>query len=445
QVVLSGWRRFAGGCMVGAALLCTAVAHASNSDWLLHAERLIAERRATEAYEQLRARELEFAGSPRFDYLLGIAALDAGRPAEAIAPLQRVLAVEPRFAGARMELARALYESGAREQAGRQFESLLTDNPPPATRAVIERYLTAIRERAAVDATATRRSAYIDFGSGYDSNANGSTADTQFLGFTLNARNIETSSPFVELAVGGLWGRPLSPRTGLSASARLSHRHNPDAPFVDQSIAFVGGSYLFKVGATRVALGLNGFQGWLDGEQHQRSGNIELGATRLLRDRWELATSLRAGRLDFLQDRLQILDADRYLAGAALTRLNLLQGTARFGMALLAGKDEARRRHSPYGNDRWGARVFGGILLRPQSTLYGEIAFVDTRYEGQGFFGRQRRDEQASAYIGIDWQNWPRAGWTVTPQLRYTNQDSNVSLYRYDRVEALVFIRRSFD
>jgi hypothetical protein len=191
-------------------------------------------------------------------------------------------------------------------------------------------------------------------------------------------------------------------------------------------------------------VGINGFHGLLDGEEHQRSANLELGASRVFADQWEFAGLLRAGRLDFLQDDLEILDVDRYLGGIALTRLNLRNGTARLGAAALVGRDDERRASSPYGNEKWGLRLYGGILLRPQSTLYGEVLYLDTQFEGVGFFGAQRRDEQAMAYVGVDFQNWPRIGWTVSPQLRFTDNRSNVSLFKYERFEAMVFVRRLF-
>jgi hypothetical protein len=35
-------------------------------------------------------------------------------------------------------------------------------------------------------------------------------------------------------------------------------------------------------------------------------------------------------------------------------------------------------------------------------------------------------------------------GWRVVPQLRYTDNRSNVTLFRFDRFEASVFVRREF-
>jgi predicted Zn-dependent protease len=84
----------------------------------------LAEGRATEAWDLLSPLEGRLAGDPEFDYLLALAALGSGRPAAALAPLRRVLALEPRFDGARLELARALAASGDAGGARREYEAI---------------------------------------------------------------------------------------------------------------------------------------------------------------------------------------------------------------------------------------------------------------------------------------------------------------------------------
>ena len=97
-----------------AVLACPVVGTGASLDpqFMDKVEALMVEGKPAEALAAMQARETEFAGNPRFDYLLGLAALDAHQPAVAIAPLQRVIVAQPQFAGVRMELARAHYEKG---------------------------------------------------------------------------------------------------------------------------------------------------------------------------------------------------------------------------------------------------------------------------------------------------------------------------------------------
>ncbi len=68
---------------------------------------------------------------------------------------------------------------------------------------------------------------------------------------------------------------------------------------------------------------------------------------------------------------------------------------------------------------------------------------MSTDYDGR-FFGDRRRDDLFAATVSLDFQNFPAARWSVAPRVRYMKNDSNISLYGYDRVEAVVTIGRGF-
>ena len=407
---------------------------------LKQAESLLAERKAGEAYTLLAGRELDLAGTPLYDYLLGLAALDSGHANDAAFALERVVTAQPDFAGARIELARAQFEQGELALSRAQFQYLLTQSPPAATRAVIDKYLDAIGERSQL--AGSHWSALAQFGAGYDSNANGSTNEQTFLGFTLDPRNVATSSSFGELQLGVGNTLALGTESGLVSNLQLTHRANTDASFIDQSVVSLGTGFVWAHGAMRYSAGVDGYQGWLDGANHERGVNLNLGASRRFGD-YEGAVSLRGGTLQYVPDSLKILDANRYLAGLSLTRLNIGGNSGRIGAALLVGKDDARRPGSPYSNDRYGARLYASWLIQSQSSVYFELSEMTSDYNGT-FFGGRRKDDLFAATLAFDFQNFPVAKWSIAPRLRYMKSDSDVSLYAYDRFEAVVYVRRSF-
>jgi outer membrane protein len=407
---------------------------------LKQAEALLAEHKADEAYRLLSANELDLGGTALFDYLLGVAALDSGHASDAAFALERVVATQPDFVGARMELARAEFERGQYAAARTQFQYLLGQSPPAQTRTVIERYLSAINDRSTL--AGSRWSALAQFGAGYDSNANGSTSEQTFLGFTLNPQNVETESSFGELTLGVGNTVALGERSGLVSNLELTHRANPDASFIDQTLASLGSGFVWAVGASRFTAGVDGYAGWLDGEDHEHGVNLNLGASRRFGD-YEGAVSVRGGTLEYEQPALQILDVDRYLAGISLARLNIGERSGRVGLALLGGSDDAKQSGSPYGNDRYGARAYASWLLQPQSSIYVEASYMTTEYDGT-FFGLDRSDDLLGATVALDFQNFPAAKWSVAPRVRYMKNDSSISLYEYDRFEAVVYVRRSF-
>jgi hypothetical protein len=414
-----------------------------SADPLADARRALDAHHADEAYRLLAPLETDLAGSEDYDYLLGLAALDSGHAGEAVFSLQRVLAADPTYLGARMELARALYESGDAPGARAQFQFLLTQSPPPATRQVIDQYLAALDQRGAGRRSEWR--GYLDAGTGYDSNANGATHDSQFLGFLLDPHNVEAGSAFIDVAAGFNQGVGFANGAALVTAGRLGHRANPDASFIDLTTATLGSELEWSWGGTRLDLGAGIDVDWLDGESHQRSVALDLGIGRRVAGAWQLGLDSRLAGLRFQQDALAVMDVNRWLAAFSVSRIDIGEHRGRLGAALLVGGDDERRSASAYGNERWGARLYTGWSMSETASLYAEVAYLDTNYDdAPGFFGVDRADRQWSALVATEYQNWPATGWSLAPRIRYVKNDSNVSLYEFDRVEAGVFLRRSF-
>ena len=138
-----------------------AVADTPLDELLAEAAKLSAAGRPAEAYAVLSAQEDTYIGVVKFDYALGRAALDAGRPDRATLAFARVLALEPNHAGARIDSGRAYLALGNREQAAAAFQALLELDPPPALRAQLLVYLAQARREQPREATLapTRESA----------------------------------------------------------------------------------------------------------------------------------------------------------------------------------------------------------------------------------------------------------------------------------------------
>jgi outer membrane protein len=156
----------------------------SLNDLLDNAQRLLNNKLPGEAYARLSKNLDRFAGEPRFDYLLGISALDSGRPGQAVFALERAVANDPKNAPARAELARALFTLRELDAAKREFSDVKTSNPPSAVSASIDRYLDAIKglseqQRAAQQSSSTTFTG--DIGVGYDSNINSGSAQSEWL------------------------------------------------------------------------------------------------------------------------------------------------------------------------------------------------------------------------------------------------------------------------
>src|SRR3990167_8029836 len=140
------------------------------------ADALIKNSKPADAYALLEPLEFDRSGEVRFDYLFGIAALDSGKADKATLAFERVLAVDPNFAGARLDMARAYYQLGDLQRAETEFNEVMKQNPPEAARVVIQKYLDAII--AYEQDKQTRITGYVEGVVGHDGNIASSSTQT---------------------------------------------------------------------------------------------------------------------------------------------------------------------------------------------------------------------------------------------------------------------------
>lgn len=402
---------------------------------LVQAETLIANGRAERAFALLSEREAELAGNPYFDYLLGVAALDSGRHSEAIFSLRRSIVVAPQYAGARMELGRAYYESGDSGQARPLFASLLDENPPPGVRQVIQQYIDAIDGRT--QKPGSHFSPYLEVHTGHDSNANGSTGNQQFLGFMLNPQNLETESPFAEIAAGFSWIVPQSARFAWIYSGRLGHRENSDASFVNSTAlnGYAGGTW--QRGNWFGRTGVDGYRASRDGDANESYAGADFLFGNRFAEDWDVTIGLRAGAQRF-DSAIQVLDVDRFLYTLGVSRR--FSGTSRIDLQAIGGRDNEKHSGSPYGNSKIGARLNFSTQLGDAAFLHASVGSLTTDFDGL-FFALPREDTQATAALQVEFRDVFTSGLTLIPGFRYVDNRSDISLYDYDRTEIGLLIR----
>ena len=193
--------------LAAAVLLLLTSFLSARADMLSEAETLIRDGQAEQAYALLEPQEFERAGEPDFDYLLGLAALEAGKPGRATLALERVLLVDPNYAGARLDLGRAYYALGDFTRAKTELAAVRELDPPPAARQTVEKYLAAI-DAATTKPAKTVVGGYVDMAGGWDSNVNAandvSNIFIPFFGLTvgLEPGSVETESGYYGIGLG---------------------------------------------------------------------------------------------------------------------------------------------------------------------------------------------------------------------------------------------------
>ncbi len=414
---------------------------------LQKAEELLRANRAQEAYDLLEPFEFDQAGELKYDYLLGLAALESGQPEKSSLVFERVLAVEPRYLGVRLDLARSYFQIGDLARATQEFQAVLAQSPPPDLKANAERYLEAIEK-----AKTPRRfslSAYVEIGGGYDTNVNSATADNPInlpgannQPFFLDASSLENEDSYSTGALGTEIGYILSPRWSVYAGGDARYRGYKDIDTANYGtldgrtgvglnlgrhffrLGAVGGRFFLDDKAYRDSYGANAEWRYQAGDQDQLSLNGQYVSFR------QLAEALKTN--DFDQGLLSIGWLHVLASGRTLFSINLNAGHeddvgARPDGAALLG----------------GTRVFAQTALSDKVGVFATAGAQHTKYDNvSDAFLVERADWLYDVTIGMNWQF--AENWSLRPQLSYTKNESNIPLYGFKRGDVALNLRRDF-
>lgn len=432
------------------------------------AEEMMKGGKPAEAYALLEPLEFERSGEVRFDYLLGIAALDSGKPDKATLAFERVLAVDPNFAGARLDMARAYYQLGDLPRARTEFEEVLKQNPPEGARITIQKYLDAIA--AYEQAKQTRISAYVEGVVGHDSNiANSSTQTFTFA----------PTSPW-----SGLFpGNQLPPAAkltgtyeGINAGGEISHN-------LDTNWGVFAGADLRQHGnMTQTAydtLGTDGRIGVMySGEQDTYKLTLTGGqlytANSMRRDSFGLSAEWQhvfsptnqasvfaqygESRAAGVQPTSPTTDAriegdtDQAVVGAGWVHIMADGKQALFG-SIYAGKEldvaPFISPGLPNGGRTDGKKRFEGLRVGGQAAITDQwdgivsLGWQNADYGNLNNLIMNRRSEQIYDLTAA--ANWRLDKfWSIKPQVAFSRKNSNISLYSFDRTDVSLTIRRDF-
>jgi hypothetical protein len=237
------------GCLVGclAATLLASPAHAAPIDDL----RRLVDSGQYEPALQLALSQPQLTGDVHFDFLFGVAAVNAGRVPQGLLALERHLAQVPGNDRARLELAKGYFLLADFARARSEFEFVLRYDPPAATRTLINGFLEAMQARDSTERVPSAR-LYAEVGAGRDTNVNQGTFRDEIEFLFGGVESIAGSDSqavaddFVHLALGVQQQLRVSSRLSVFAGADVDQQRNSEAQRFDRSNAsvFVGFSQL---------------------------------------------------------------------------------------------------------------------------------------------------------------------------------------------------------
>ena len=433
-------------CQLNVFLLCSLIAIVSHADddVLTKAKALHQKGQTQQAYQLLQSNADEYAGTFEYDYLLGQTAIDAGQPLEAVFALERVIDQHPDFAPARAEIARAYFLIGENEAAKAEFKQAQKADMPADSKKLIASYLSTIDER--ILGGTSDSSLYISAGLGYDSNVNSATSTSQIAIPTgiLTLENPEADTPVGLLQGGGRFSHAIKSHINVYGNADLRlYEAFDESDFSTQIIdGVIGLHFLQGVNQYRVSLVTQIFA--LDGSanrnliglnsQWQRS--IDAANQFTLFGQYASLRFPDASRLDVNQ--LSI--GGTWLHVFASSYQPIAYFTGYYG--------DEKEQTSIAGSEFVGREYFGlrtGLQLKTSARLVWSGVFTYQQSEHGGdspLFGKTREDDFINLTIGADYLFY--GGWTLRPEISYSNNDSNLEINSYDRLRALVIARKEF-
>jgi tetratricopeptide (TPR) repeat protein len=412
------------------------------------AKTLILEGKGAQAWALLEPYEFQLAGQPDYDYLLGVAAIAAGHPARATLALERVLAVNPNHAAARLDMGRAYFALGDYDRARIELTDLLAHDPPPAARDTIERYLAAIKARTERAGTPTV-TAHVEASVGYDSNVNaGVSQNSLFLPlfgatFTLVPSVTRQHDNFVALGGGVDVAFPVHESWSLLAGADARQRSYSSLDTFDNASVELraGVQHTGERDLTRFTVGANQYD--LDNAAYRRLQSVNL-EWRRQPDRSNQFTLYGQGlHIRYPQAATRSESSNTVILGAGGVH-TLDEATRSFAFGnVFAGEDTATDQRVDGNRQLYGMRVGVQRALRGNADWYATLGVQYSRYALENaIFAVMRRDWQYDVALGVNWRL--NDAWSLRPQLGYTRSDATTAINDYYRSELSVTLRRDW-
>ncbi len=411
------------------------------------ARNLIVEGRPMEAYALLEPYESEQAGNTKFDYLLGLAALNSGQAGKASIILERVLTVDPLYAAARVDLGRAYYLLGDFDRAREEFTRAQELNPPPAALATIMQYHNEIEN--SYNKPSTRLSGYFEVGTGFNNNVNNATSQSQVTvpillnsQLALNSANVKTSDDYLGMATGGEAIHPIS--TDWSLYAGVDMRSRSDLKYKDFNFISLDdrAGAIFNKNAEQIRAGfVNGQFDLGEAVNRKYNGfNVE----------WSHAYNSANQAVLFGQyilyrypdPTIASNDFNQTIAGLGWTHTFADGRSTVFG-SLYGGNERDTNLRIDGDKSIQGVRLSGQLSMGEKLNLFASGGVQWGKYDQtNSVFLVTRDDLQADLTVGLTYRYAPE--WSLRPQISFIQNQSNIVIDRFDQVDLSLTLRRDF-
>ena len=401
-------------------------------------------KRPDDAFRLLDAQAVRFAGAPDFDYLLGLAALDSGRPGIAVLALERVLAADPSNLPARAEIGRAHLQLRELEAARRELEAVARGELPPAVRDTVQRYLDTVARLG--DGRTPRWIVLLEAGAGWDSNVNfGSSFGEWVLSDGQALVPLPASRPresaFAALSAGITYVAPINGWLDWTAGLQIAQRTNASQHNIDTGPAEASAGLSSAFGAHRYSMSLQYQHLRLDGTAFRDA------AGAIAQWQWDSGPRTQLGAyaqaFDLTFPDQPVRDARRIAAGLTLAHGWGGPRAPTFAAALHGGDETVHADLPQLSFGFVGLRTALGATLGPGWRANAGWSFERRTFDAiEPLFGVVRVDHQHDLRIGLEHD--VGRSLTLMPGLAWTHSASTLAPNDFRRTQAFVYARYRF-
>jgi hypothetical protein len=374
----------------------------------------------------------EWAGDPEFDYLYAKSALKLQKYDEAVFALERVVVNWPTHFGARYLLGIAYTKQVNLEKAKNTFNQLLAQSTEQETKVKIEQLISSIEKQKQAIQNTIKSKFYLK--AGHDSNVNSGAVDDRIvignLPILLDPRSVQQADYYQQanysLAANWRLDQYQSVRAGLNLAG---HRHNEQSEFDRNQLAMnismenlyerFSYSYGAKIGIMT-----------LDNHTYQKEIGGVANFSYFPLNHVGLLLNANVIKQNNEQD-----DDLSSLLYSVNTGVRYFQ--PRWSIRLLAGytSQQADNDDAQY-YSRKNTRLTLSYLYKLSNTVMANFNcdYKDIRYEEINPVFLQARDEVlVTAQIGLSY--YLSETWQMNTAFSYTDKNSSIPLYNYQRKE----------
>jgi len=410
---------------------------------------LVEQGRSADAYA-LGARHPDELGKPDFDFYFGIAAIDSGHAGDGVLALERYVVQFPANDRARLELARGYFVLGEMLRAREEFETVARRNPPPPVQATIDRFLDSIRAQETRYTTTTNL--WLELGAGYDSNVNSGVGNGLIsvpafgnLQLQLAQAGVQSGDSFLSIAGGAQASVPVAPGVALQGGLQFDGKFQStafDRQFDQSTLAAYGGVSVIK---DRDLFRANASYSTMQVDYTRFRNVAALGGEwhRQLDERNTVSGFLQYARLEYPSS--PVRDADFYALGAGWRHAvqHRLQPILQFQALAGQEKNDFAPQRRDLSRDLVTLRAGVSLTPAPKWGLSAGANYTKSRFKGPDpLFNATRDDDFIGLDAGISYR-WSKQ-LTLKGEYAYTDNRSNLALYKYDRSVIAVKVRYEF-